>query len=78
MQKALKQQKSDSQRQEENVPEHSHETKGIGKCLIKFLQSFNDFVNVEKMFLFFKYLTCLVKKEKLSSVYNEKMYDMKY
>ena len=29
MQKALKQQKSDSQRQEENVPEHSHETKGI-------------------------------------------------
>ena len=78
MQKALKQQKSDSQRQEENVPEHSHETKGIGKCLIMFLQSFNDFVNVEKMFLFFKYPTCLENAEKLSSVYIEKMYDMKY
>ena len=43
-----------------------------------FLQSFNDFVNVEKMFLFFKYPTCLENAEKLSSVYIEKMYDMKY
>ena len=50
----------------------------MGKCLMMFLQSFNDFVNVKKMFLLFKYPAYLGKAEKLSSVYIEKMYDMKY